>query len=186
MTDGVSDQEVAAAIDSRNAADIFDTGDVRDVIDELQDSFEQFWAEQMDLVEEGDLDLVHEGVDVLVFADHTGHLWGEEMGAQDVDGELATVAKIAVHSAADRHADYSWAAADPLVIVKPDDFEMAQHFVEAVINGLLSRGLSPGQAWGWYGVKIRGNSRNMWAHRCGYSDHSSVSEPIRKAEDKLY
>lgn len=53
------------------------------------------------------------------------------------------------------------------------------------INALLRAGLSPGQAWGFYGVEIRGNSRNSWASECGYSDHSAVSEAVRKAKRKL-
>jgi hypothetical protein len=56
---------------------------------------------------------------------------------------------------------------------------------EEVINPLLRAGLSPGQAWAYYGVEIKDHSRNEWAKRCGYSDHSAVSEPLRKAKGKL-
>lgn len=56
---------------------------------------------------------------------------------------------------------------------------------ESLINDLLQKALSPGQAWAYYGVKVRGYSRNEWAKRCGYSDHSAVSEALRKAEAKL-
>lgn len=67
-------------------------------------------------------------------------------------------------------------------VAKSDGIEDGQQYAEAVINGLLRRGLSPGQAWAYYGVEIRGNSRNSWATRCGYSDHSAVSEAVRKAK----
>lgn len=56
---------------------------------------------------------------------------------------------------------------------------------DEVINTLLRRGLSPGQAWAYYGVEILNNSRNQWAEECGYSDHSAVSEAVRKAKSKL-
>lgn len=57
--------------------------------------------------------------------------------------------------------------------------------VEAIINRLIEAGLSPGQAWSYYGVEVRGHSRNEWSKKCGYSNHSAVSEPLRKANDKL-
>lgn len=53
---------------------------------------------------------------------------------------------------------------------------------DEVINTLLQNGLSPGQAWAFYGVEILGNSRNKWAKKCGYSDHSAISEAVRKAK----
>lgn len=56
---------------------------------------------------------------------------------------------------------------------------------DAAINSLLRAGLSPGQAWAYYGVEILGHSRNAWAAECGYSDHSVVSEAVRKAKSKL-
>jgi len=57
--------------------------------------------------------------------------------------------------------------------------------VEEIINDLLRQGLSPGQAWAYYGVEVRGHSRNEWSKKCGYSDHSAVSEPLRKAKEKM-
>lgn len=72
-----------------------------------------------------------------------------------------------------------------MVAGKPADFDQAQRFIEAVINGLISRGLSPGQQWAYYGVIIRGNSRNQWAQRGGYADRSAVSEAARKAKGKI-
>lgn len=56
---------------------------------------------------------------------------------------------------------------------------------EDVVNALIRSGLSPGQAWAYHGVKILCHSRNGWSKECGYSDHSAVSEPLRKAESKL-
>lgn len=53
------------------------------------------------------------------------------------------------------------------------------------VNSLIRRGLSPGQAWHYYGVVLLGNSRNSWAKQCDYGDHSAVSESVRKAKAKL-
>lgn len=65
-----------------------------------------------------------------------------------------------------------------------EEIETAED-VEEFINVLLQRGLSPGQAWAYYGVEVREHSRNEWSKKCGYSDHSAVSEPLRKAMEKL-
>ena len=90
-----------------------------------------------------------------------------------------------MHSVAKRLTDYIWGYSHPLVIAKPDDFDSGRRFSEAVVNGLINEGLSPGQAWAYYGVEIRDNSRNQWAKRCGYFDHWAVSEAVRKAKKKL-
>lgn len=185
MTTAITDDEIAHAIDARGTTDIYGVEDVRRVLDGVQQSFEDYWSEHMDVLEDGGLELVHANRDVLVFADHTGHGWNEEMSALDVDGELARVAKTATHDAANRLCDYSWSTADPFVIERPAGFDRGQHFVEAVVNSLIDRGLTPGQAWAYYGVHVAGNSRNAWAERGGYGDHSAVSQAVRKAEEKL-
>lgn len=50
---------------------------------------------------------------------------------------------------------------------------------------LQRRGLSPGQAWAYYGVEIRGESRNSWGRRKGDHDHKNVSDALEKAKQKL-
>ena len=90
-----------------------------------------------------------------------------------------------MHSVAKRLTGYNWGYSSPLVIAKPDDFNSSRLFIEAIINRYINEGLSPRQAWAYYGVEIRDNSRNRWAKRCGYSDHSAVSEAVRKAKKKL-
>lgn len=74
-----------------------------------------------------------------------------------------------------------------LDVIAKDGFKIIYESsgVEACVNSLIRAGLSPGQAWSYYGVKILRNSRNGWAKECGYNDHSAVSEPLRKAEEKL-
>lgn len=167
--------------------------DLDELLEAVQENIWDHWNEQMDSIEDGSLRLVAESDEALLFADETGQFWQSQfdsiveyinlLGTPD-EGTPETVLA-AHHNAAYRLVDYNWSTANPVVTSKPADFDRAQRFVEAVINGLIARGLSPGQAWGYYGVIIRGHSRNQWAQRCGYADHSAVSEAVRKAEKKL-
>lgn len=81
--------------------------------------------------------------------------------------------------------DHDWTLNNPYAFVVPAAAGAGKEYVELVVTDLLRRGLSPGQAWAYYGVVIRGNSRNAWAEQCGYSDHSAVSGAVRTAESKL-
>lgn len=189
----ITDEQIAEAIESNTDTSYPDTptvAEIRGLLSEIQTSFEHYWGEHMDTLEEGHIELIHEGDDVLVFADHTGHGWNEELNALNLDrdgrdGMIRRVLSQIHHTSARSHTDHSWDTSDPFVITKPESFEAGQQLTEAVVNHFMNRGLSPGQAWAVYGVKIRGNSRNMWASRCGYSDHSAVSEAYRKAAEKI-
>lgn len=191
MTHPINTGEVETAIDGLAAK--VSVSDLDDLLGAVQEDVEDFWDEHMTAVEAGDLELVTEDEEALVFADQNGQFWRTQfdavveyidlIGAEQEGTPEAVLA--AHHNAAYRLADYNWSTSNPVVVAKPADFDCAQRFVEAVVNNLMARGLSPGQAWAHYGVVIRGSSRNSWAERCGYSDHSAVSEAVRKAKDKL-
>lgn len=68
---------------------------------------------------------------------------------------------------------------------QPEAFDAGRRYVEMVINGLQRQGLSPGQAWAYYGVEVRGKSRNAWGKQKGDHDHRNVSDALEKAKDKL-
>lgn len=160
---------------------------IRDALSWAQTSLEEVWAEWMDNIEHNETEVVHEDDDVIVFS--TGEYDILRTDLQDVYEEAgdrgASVVNALHHQLAREYTDYDWGHEYPYVYVKTDSFDVGQRYVEAVMNGLMKRGVSPGQAWAYYGVQIRGNSRNSWATRCGYSDHSAVSEAVRKAERKL-
>lgn len=186
VTNHVDDEEIEDAIDRHDDPDHPDAltvEEVRDLLAEIQLSFEEFWNEHMDTLEDGGLEVVEDTGDVVVFADHTGHGWNEELKAIDADGVSRSVIMSVHHAVADRLTDYSWSTSDPIVVRKPNG-DGGQRYVEAVVNSLTNEGLSPGQAWAVYGVHVAGHSRNGWASMCGYSDHSAVSEPLRKANEK--
>lgn len=192
VTRHVDDSTIEDAIESNDDPDHPDAWtveEVRDALAQIQHSFEGFWSEHMDGVEDGYLEVVADDGGIVVFADHAGHGWGEEMDALELDREadrtLGRILQQIHHELARDRTDYSWSTADPFVVRKPEGARDGQRYVESVVNSLMREGLSPGQAWAYYGVQIRGNSRNSWAKRCGYSDHSAVSEAVRKADDKL-
>lgn len=191
MAHPITSTEVKAAIRGQQAP--INLEDLDDILGGIQEDTEDHWHEHMSTVEEGELELVSQSEETLVFADLTGRFWRAKLdlvakyinllGVEDEGTPESVIA--AHHNAAYRLVEYNWATANPVVATKPADFDSAQVFVEATINSLIARGLSPGQSWAYYGVIIRGFSRNEWAQRCGYADHSAVSAAVRKAKEKL-
>lgn len=182
------DEAIEQALDE-NAAEGTPSG-VRDILASIQRSVEAVWDVHMDAVEENAMELVAMDGDILVFADHTGQFWNEEfrhgeLEDQDIDRGTRTAIKQLHHMEAREHTDYSWEVDDPVVVRKPADFDAGRRLAEAVVTGYIARGLTPAQAWAVWGVHGGGNSRNNWAARCGYDSHSGVSNPLRKAEEKM-
>jgi uncharacterized protein YoaH (UPF0181 family) len=199
VTDGgaespITDADIEAAIQSHDDPghpDALTVGDVRALLDALQRDVEQTWGEWMDLVERDVAQVIADTGDAVVLATGERKLYDEILGADRTerpvayDAITADVVNAAIHNAAERLTDRNWGYSYPMVITKPDGARGGEGYVTAIIHNLMRRGLSPGQAWAYYGVEIRGYSRNAWASRCGYADHSAVAEPLRKAERKL-
>jgi len=162
--------------------------EVREALSWLQSGMEEVWRDWLSNIENGESRVVHEDSDLIVFATGEHDIPRRDLN-DHYDGDLTErtpdVASSVHHTIARDRCDYDWSYEYPLVVWKTTGIEDGQRYTEAVMNSLLRRDLSPGQAWAYYGVKIRGNSRNGWATRCGYSDHSAVSEAVRKAEAKL-
>jgi hypothetical protein len=167
--------------------------EVRDTLAFIAESAREVWNTWMDNIEMNETNVVAETRDIIVVETGSVNVVSDELDAMERAGKLdrtgewrgvlGSVITSLMHDIARSHAGRNWSVDYPWVLPRPD--RDSQLYVEAVVNGLLRRGLSPGQAWAYYGVKIRGESRNKWAARCGYSDHSAVSEAVRKAERKL-
>gem|GEM_PF-6185476 len=189
----ITDADIEAAIqthDDPDRPDALTVTDVRGLLDTLQQQIERDWGHWMDLIERDVVRVVEDTGGVLVLAVRDSpyeDILDKSHGSLPVtwDGVASQVVSATVHNAAERLSDRSWPGDYPLVVRKPAVADAGETYVIALINSLLRRGLSPGQAWAYYGVEICGHSRNEWASRCGYSDHSAVSEPLRKAERKL-
>ncbi|MFW5896198.1 MAG: hypothetical protein ACOCUA_02320 [archaeon] len=192
LNDYIDDGTIEAAIDQYDDPDHPDAltvADVREMLAVVSQSHREGWDITMDNVEDGDTRLVAETDDLLVLdtgAHETAIEDYELVTGEDLDTIERRVLSQVIHALAGEHApEHNWGVAHPAVMVKHDGVGDGERYVEAVINSLCDRGLSPGQAWAYYGVEIRGNSRNQWARRMGYDDHSTVSESVRKAKAKL-
>ena len=192
VTSHVDDATIEDAIESNDDPDHPDAltvEEVRDLLACIQRGAEIGWSEWMDNVEDGQSEVVADTGDYIVLSTGEHNAVSEELElAYEGDVEIDSIAKSVVtqihHELARERCDYDWSVTYPYVIRKAEGTRDGQRYVEAVVNSLMSGGLSPGQAWAVYGVHVAGHSRNMWASMCGYSDHSAISEPLRKAEKK--
>lgn len=189
VDESFDDETIQTTIDFRAAEASVE--EIRDVLNMIQESFEEVWKSHMDALAKNAMELVEIDRDVLVFADHTGQFWNEEfnhgpLGELDPMREIQSVIESLHHKWARRHSDYGWDLDSPVVIKKPESFEVGQLLVESVMHNLTNRprGLTPREAWCVWGV-MAGNSRNQWASRMGYDSHSGVSNAVREAERKL-
>jgi len=187
----VADETIEAAIEQHDDAEHPDATtieEVRDALAWLQRSTEEMWGEWCDNIERGEAIVVAEDDETIVLSTGTQDVVRRDLRDYydgDLDDRALSVISAVIHELARERADYDWGVEYPYVVRKPAGFDRGQEYADAVINSLRRRGVSPGQAWAYYGVEIRGHSRNQWAERCGYSDHSAVSEAVRKAQSKI-
>jgi hypothetical protein len=164
--------------------------DVRELLAHVQYGVETVWGEWLDSIERTDTLVVaqDDGVVVLDTGERDAVCRALEAydGPVTVDDTAERVVSSVHHRVAEQiDREYSWGVTYPLVVRLPADGEAGQRFVEAAVNGLQRRGLAPGQAWAYYGVAIRGESRNAWGARKGDADHKNVSDALDKATQTL-
>ena len=164
--------------------------DVRELLAHVQHNVEAVWGEWLDSIERTDTFVVAQDDDVVVLDTGERDAVCRALEAYDgpvtVDDTAERVVSSVHHRVAEQiDREYSWGVTYPLVVRLPADGEAGQRFVEAAVNGLQRRGLAPGQAWAYYGVAIRGESRNAWGARKGDADHKNVSDALDKATQTL-
>lgn len=194
MTTHITDADIQAAIsqhDDPDHPDSLTTSDVRDLLEVVQSDVAAAWDGWTSSIERGEARVITDTHDALVLATGQPNVYSEALTrlASDhtdveYDDVAASVVNAAMHNAARRLTDYDWGVAYPLVISKPDGTRGGEAYVTAVINALLRDGLSPGQAWAYYGTEIVGETQSRWADRTG-RDQSTVSESAREAARKL-
>lgn len=187
VDDGTIEDAIAQHDDPEHE-DALTVDELRDVLVEIQTSAGGHWGEWADTIERGDATVVAETDGLVVLDTGNTNAVAQELGhlsVTDEEGIRQRVVTAIMHDLAREHADHDWSATYPFVVRKPEGFGAGQAYVEAVVNGLQQRGLSPGQAWAYYGVEIRGNSMNAWGARKGDHDHKNVSDALQKARSKL-
>jgi len=193
VTDYVDDaiiEDALAQHDDPEHPDALTVDDVRELLAHVQHDAEAVWNQWVDNIERTDTLVVAQDDNVVVL--DTGEHDTTQRALETYDGPVRVddIAERVVSSVHHRVAEqidreYSWGVTYPLVVRLPADGEAGQRFVEAAVNGLQRRGLAPGQAWAYYGVNIRGESRNSWGARKGDADHKNVSDALDKATQKL-
>lgn len=190
VTSHVGDATIEEAIaknDDPDHPDALTVDEVRDLLATVQRGAEEGWGIYMDHVEDGDAEVVHEDSEVVILSTGEHNSVADELDYHnhiDADGIAKSVVTQVHHSVAKDRCDRTWSADYPYVIRKPDGFGGGQRYVEAVINGLQTRGLTAGQAWAYYGVEIRGKSQSAWARRCS-RDQSQIAKALKKARQKI-
>lgn len=184
-----TDDEIVEAIEEHDDPDHLEAttvAEARTLLAQLQSSFEDYWDNHLDAIDDDHMSVVYEDRDVLVLADHTGHGWTEERDALDLPDDVAgQVLKSIHHKAAGRLCEYSWTASDPFVVAKPDSWQRGEQHVERRV-GQLARAadVTEAQAMDYYQVKIRGWTQSGWARLVG-KKQPSVSEAISEVEGGL-
>jgi hypothetical protein len=164
--------------------------DFRELLNHVQQDAEAVWNQWLDNIERTDTLVIAQNDDVVVL--DTGEHDTTRRALETYDGPVTiddiaedVVSAVQHHAATEIEPDYSWGVTYPRVVRLPADATAGQRFVEATVNGLQRRGLAPGQAWAYYGVELRGESRNRWGARKGDHDHKNVSDALNKARAKL-
>lgn len=187
--DDATIEEAIKSNDDIDHPDALTVDEVRELLDWLQEGVEYRWGEWAHNIEHGDIEVVTEDSDTIVMSTGPHNIVSEELDHYDGDVEVDGIAQSIVtqihHELARERCDHSWSVSYPYVVTKPESFEAGRQFVEAVVNSLQRKGLSPGQAWAYYGVEIKGSSMNRWGRRKGDHDHKNVSDALEKARQKL-
>lgn len=183
-TNHFTDTEIADAIkqhDDPDHPDATTVTEARRLLAQLQTSFEDYWSDHLDSIDDDHLSVVHETRDVVVLADHTGHGWTEERNALDLPDDVAgQVLQSIHHKAAERLCEYSWAASDPFVLAKPDGWQQGEHHVERRVAQLAQTAdVNEAAAMDYWSTEIRGWSQSDWAALVGKTQ-PTVSENVTK------
>lgn len=168
----VTDAEIEAAIernDDPDHPDAYSVDEVRDVLEAINADILDYWSEHQDAIDDGAYELVHEDEEVIVLAEG-GHFWGTQFNAMDIgdeDGILQSIIKSLQHTAARNHCDYSWAAADPVVVAKPDEFRAGEQHVLREIARRTEEFGSVARAVDTLATDVHSWNKGDWARESG-------------------
>lgn len=189
LTRHVTDAEIRAVVDHYDDPehpDAMDLPGARERLAELQRALESRWDDYLTAIREGDLQVVRDLGRVVVLQDPSRREWDRLLDSIDCFDQVdRTILRVTHHQAASRLLERSVEGVDPVVARKPAEGDAGQRLAEAVVDGLLRRGLQAGEAWAYYGVELRGHSSREWAERCGREDHVAVADAVETAGDRL-
>lgn len=163
----LTDADIKAAIaqhDDPDHADACTVSEVREALDAINDDVTAHWDLYQDAIDDGAHEIVYEDSDVVVLADHSGHLWREQLDAMEIaDDALRTIVTSLHHTAARKHCEYSWSTADPFVLVKSGAFQAGEQQVLREIARRTEKFGSVARAVDTLATETHGFQKSTWA-----------------------
>jgi hypothetical protein len=185
-TNHISDDAIEAALDQHSLPNIT-FSEVRTILADIQQSLTDYWAEHLDTIDEGDLEIVHEDQNIIVLADHTGYGWNEELDAAIVEDDVhRTVIKSIHHKVAAEHTDYSWSASDPLVFGKSEEWQTAELHARRSIAKLARESGSVARGVDRWATERQGLTLKKWGDENIGTDrpHQTISKNARRGREE--
>lgn len=157
----------------------------RSLVEDVHEAAAANLESYLDAVHHGNLRLVADRRDRIVFADPDRRVLSDLLRSCEEYTDLneQILRAVMVHMAA-QVSDRPWDAVDPIVVTKPEDWQRGEGGVERLIRWLLTIGLSPEEALDFWGTVLRGNSQSSWASVRGVSE-AEVTENVTAAREKL-
>jgi len=186
----ITDDAIEAAIeqhDDPEHKDALTLGAARAILNDIQQSIEDYYSEWLDMVDDETVEIVHEDTEIIVFADHSGHAWNEELDAAGVKDDVhRTVIKSTHHKAASELAEYSWSASDPFVFEKPRDWQIAEQHVRRTIAKLARESGSVARGVDRWAVERQDMRLKAWGDEDTGTDrpHQTISKNARRGREE--
>jgi len=186
----ITDDVVEAAISQHDDPDHEDALTVdaaRAILDDIQQSIEDSYSEWLDMVDEEAVEIVHEDMETIVLADHSGHAWREELDAAGVEDDVhRTVIKGAHHKAASELAVHSWSASDPFVLAKSATWQTAEQHVRRTIAKLARESGSAARGVDRWAVERQAMTMTDWGDEQTGTNrpHQSISKNARRGREQ--
>ncbi|MES3518502.1 MAG: hypothetical protein PPP58_12655 [Natronomonas sp.] len=158
---------------------------VSEVFDRLaavQTTIDGDWSAWLDLIEDRQLVVVsHDSL--VVLTDRSRRRWPDLLEEVGIEDEVArTIVRVAHHYAGRRQTDREFDDEDAIVFKLPED--QTRHFADAVVESLISEGLTTEEAEVHYGLDIRGRDRDRIRQRHGYDDPMELVDVAQRAREK--
>jgi len=129
VADDLTDADIEESIEKKDDPEHPEAAtvdEVRDTLATINSDVLDWWSQHQDAIDDGAHEIVHEGRNVIVLADQSGHFWSEQLDAIGVKGPLRSIIISLHHTLARQHCDYSWEAVAPVVIQKPAMFRAGE------------------------------------------------------------
>jgi hypothetical protein len=185
-TTHITDDAIEAAIkqhDDPEYDDALTAEAARAILDDIQQSIEGSYSEWLDMVDEETVEIVHEDTEAIVFADHSGHGWREELDAAGVEDDAhRTAIKSIHHKAAAELTEYSWSASDPFVVSKSAEWQRAEQHVRRTIAKLARESGSVARGVDRWAVERQDMRLKEWGDEETGTDrpHQTISKNARR------